>query len=430
MDASNLPWNASPTASPELRIINADDFEAWYASLVDAFGGVPEAPEEAALWQELTELDRSIGAFDAKTVVGSAGAFSFGLAVPGGAETAERPLVPAAGVTMVGVRSTHRRRGLLSAMMRSQLDDVRGRGEPVAVLTASEPAIYGRFGYGLASLRVSVTMDRHRVRIADPGLGRELRLSQADPVESLAVCEELYARVGPTRAGWLRRPAGWEKVAVLDPSSDRDGHSPLFCVLVEDPVTGGLGGYARYAVKPSWDRSGPNGSVRVRELYAASPEATAALWRYLLDVDLTDTVTSAGRPVDDALLSLVDDPRRCGPVVGDGIYLRPVEVGAALGARGYYRPVDLVLEVEDAFCPWNTGRWRLSADGKGAVCERTTDPADLALTVRELGAAYLGGVTLRSLATAGRVRELRAGALAAASAAFATDLAPWLPRGF
>ncbi|MEZ0065735.1 putative acetyltransferase [Streptacidiphilus sp. MAP12-20] len=429
MDASNLPWTASSTASPELRIIGADDFEPWFASLVGAFGGVPEAPEEAALWRELTELDRSIGVFDAKTAVGSAGAFSFRLAVPGAA-AAEQPLVPAAGVTMVGVRSTHRRRGLLTAMMRSQLDDVRERGEPVAVLTASEPAIYGRFGYGVGSLRARVTMDRHRVRIANAGLGRELRLWQVDPTESLDACEELYDRLGPLRPGWLRRPAGWEKAAVIDPASGREGHSPLFCVLVEDPARGGLGGYARYAVKPAWERSGPSGSVVVRELYASSAEATAALWRYLLDIDLTDTVTCHSLPVDDALLSLVNDPRRCDAVMGDGLFVRLVEVGAALGARVYGRPVDVVFEVEDAFCGWNAGRWRLSGDEKGAVCERTADPADLALTVRELGAAYLGGVTLRSLAAAGRVQELRAGSLAAASAAFATDLAPWLPRGF
>jgi predicted acetyltransferase len=92
--------------------------------------------------------------------------------------------------------------------------------------------------------------------------------------------------------------------------------------------------------------------------------------------------------------------------------------------------VDVVLDVEDAFCPWNSGRWRLSGDAKGAVCGRTSDAADLALSVRELGAAYLGGVSLASLAGAGRVRELRQGALAEASVGFGATTAPWLPHGF
>jgi len=138
-----------------------------------------------------------------------------------------------------------------------------------------------------------------------------------------------------------------------------------------------------------------------------------------------------GRPVDDTWQYLVSDTRRCRPRLRDSLYLRPVEVGAALEARTYAAPVDVVLDVEDAFCPWNTGRWRLSGDTKGAACERTTDAADLALSVRELGSAYLGGVSLAALGAAGRVRELRAGALTEASVAFgAAGPAPWLPHGF
>jgi predicted acetyltransferase len=455
MSLSSAPGNApsSPTdVSPELRAVDADGFDAWYDVLLDAFGGVPESPEERALWRELTELDRTIGAFDAKSVVGTASAFTFGLAVPGGAaehRTAARELVPAAGVTMVGVRGTHRRRGLLTAMMRRQLDDVRERGEPLAVLTASAPSIYGRFGYAAATSKVGLEMERHRVRIVERQLdatgagdatgpgdatgaaeAAQIRLRQVDPVEALARCEELYTRVGLRRPGWLRRPDGWEKVATLDPHTEREGHSRLFCVLAEHAGSGALLGYARYSVKPDWERQGPKGVVNVREVYAATPGATAALWRHLLDVDLTDRVVVHSRPVDDPILHLVNDIRRCNVVVGDGLYVRLVDLGAALAARAYARPVDAVVEVTDAFCGWNTGRWRLSGDESGATCERTTDPADVSLTVRELGASYLGGTTLRALADAGRVAEHREGALGTLSAAFATDLAPWLPRGF
>ncbi|MEY9937115.1 GNAT family N-acetyltransferase [Streptacidiphilus sp. MAP5-3] len=439
-ESSRAPGNApsSPsTVSPELRTVDPDGFDAWYDALLDAFGGVPESPEERALWRELTEHDRSIGAFDAKSVVGSAAAFTFGLAVPGGSgehRTSARGLVPAAGVTMVGVRGTHRRRGLLTAMMRRQLDDVRERGEPLAVLTASEPSIYGRFGYAVGTSKVGLEMDRHRVRIAEQAIdatgAAEVRLRRVDPAESLAQCEELYTRVGQQRPGWLRRPEGWEQQALLDPPSEREGNSPLFCLLAEHADSGELLGYAHYTVKPDWERQGPKGTVNVREVYAATPGATVALWRHLLDVDLTDRVEVRSRPVDDPILHLVDDVRRCNATITDSLHVRLVDVGAALSARAYSRPVDAVVEVTDAFCGWNTGRWRLSGDETGASCARTTDPADVSLTVRELAASYLGGTTLRALEQAGRVAERRAGALGALSVAFATDVAPWLPRGF
>ena len=159
--------------------------------------------------------------------------------------------------------------------------------------------------------------------------------------------------------------------------------------------------------------------------------AYAALWRFLFGIDLTSTIRTDNRPVDDPLQYLVSDIRRCGLRLRDSLYLRLVEVGAALAARTYRAPVDVVLEVEDAFCPWNEGRWRLTGDSGGASCERDRRSARSgAVRQRELGAAYLGGVSLTALARAGRVREVRPGALAAASAAFASDVAPWLPHGF
>jgi predicted acetyltransferase len=224
------------------------------------------------------------------------------------------------------------------------------------------------------------------------------------------------------------RLPGWERLPVLDPESDRKGSSPLQCVLAERD--GEVVGYVRYFTKGDWDVAGPKGTVELRDLEALDPAAYAALWRLLFDIDLTSTITFYNRPVDDALQHLVSDIRRCRTGVRDSLHLRLVEVGAALEARTYQTPVDVVFEVEDAFCPWNEGRWRLTGDAKGASCERTVDAADLTLSVRELGAAYLGGVTLTSLAAAGRVRELRQGALAEASLAFSSVVAPWLPHGF
>ncbi|MCX3286303.1 GNAT family N-acetyltransferase [Streptomyces sp. NEAU-H22] len=408
--------------SPGLRVLRRDDWDKWYGTLLRGFGGVPESAEEQELWNSLTEFDRSLGIWDGDECVGTAGAFSFRLTVPGGAS------LPVAGVTMVSVAATHRRRGLLTSMMRRQLDDVRAWGEPLAVLTASEPAIYGRFGYGNATVSLTAEIDTTRVGLSVPDGTDDVRVRYAVPGDVLDVCEAVYARLVPARPGMLARRPGWERLGVLDPASEREGASPLQCVLAERD--GETVGYARYRVKPEWELSGSNGTVIVEELAGLEPAADAALWRFLFGIDLTSKVTVRGRPVDDTWQYLVSDPRRCHPRVRDSLYVRPVEVGAALEARTYQTPVDVVFEVEDAFCPWNAGRWRLSGDMKGASCERTTDAADVALSVRELGAAYLGGVSLAALGAAGRVRELRPGALAEASLGFGVGVPPWLPHGF
>ncbi|GAA0483768.1 GNAT family N-acetyltransferase [Streptomyces olivaceiscleroticus] len=406
----------------QVRTLRAAEWDGWYATLERAFGGAAESPEERGLYRDLTEVDRSFGVWDGSEVVGTAGAFTFWMAVPGGA------LLPAAGVTMVSVQSTHRRRGLLTEMMRHQLTDVRRRAEPLAVLTASEPVIYGRFGYGVATRQAQLRVETKRVALTLPDGTDDVRLRIVPPAEAVAACERVYARLVAGRPGMLARQPGWERLPVLDPPGDRAGTGELLCVLAE--VAGEVRGYARYAVKAEWGDGGPDGTVQLRDIEALDPVVRAALWRYLLSVDLTSTLVSHNRPVDEPLLHMVSDVRRCGVRLREGLFLRPVEVGAALAGRTYAAPVDVVLDVRDAFCPWNEGRWRLSGDAKGASCERTTDRPDLALSVRELGAAYLGDTRLSALAAAGRVRELRPGALAEASEAFGSDVAPWLPHGF
>ncbi|MFD5521289.1 GNAT family N-acetyltransferase [Streptomyces sp. NPDC127066] len=406
----------------DVRVLRQADWDEWYENLIRAFGGVAESSEERELWNALTEYDRSLGVWDGKNCVGTAGAFSFRVTVPGGAS------VPAAGVTMVSVAATHRRRGVLTAMMRRQLDDVRAAGEALAVLVASEPMIYGRFGYGIATSSMSAEIDTARVRLSVPPGTDGVRLRYTAPEDALEACEAVYARIVPRRPGMLARRPGWQRLMVLDPASERNGASPLQCVVAERD--GEVVGYTRFRVKPEWGPAGHNGVVTLVDLEGLDPAARAALWRFLFDIDLTSTLRTRGRPVDEAWQHLVSDIRRCQLRVKDSLHVRLVEVGAALEARTYQAPVDVVFEVEDSFCPWNEGRWRLTGDAKGAVCARTEDAPDLALSARELGAAYLGGVSLASLAAAGLVRELRQGALAEASTAFASVVAPWLPHGF
>jgi predicted acetyltransferase len=414
---------AATDFTPVPGVLRQDDWDLWYDTLLRAFGGLEEAAEERELWHSLTDFDRSLGVWDGERCVGTSGAFRFRVTVPGGA------LVPAAGVTMVGVAATHRRRGVLTSMMRRQLDDVRSWGEPLAVLTASEPAIYGRFGYGAATTWLAAEIDTGRVRLSVPPGTDAVRLRYEDPADALDACEAVYGALVPGRPGMPARQPGWERVRLLDPASERGGASALQCVVAERD--GEVTGYARYAVKPDWSPAGaPGGTVVLRDLGALDPASEAALWRFLWDIDLTTTLRVRSRPVDDSWLHQVSDARRCEPRLRDGLYVRLVDVGTALSARTYQTPVDVVLEVEDAFCPWNEGRWRLSGDAKGASCERTADPAELSLSARELGAAYLGGVSLLSLASAGRVRELRPGALTEASVAFGSPVPPWLPHGF
>ncbi|WP_190092442.1 GNAT family N-acetyltransferase [Streptomyces melanogenes] len=406
----------------DVRALDPSDFDQWYGVVERVFGATPEDPELEEFWRTVIDPARCLAAYEGSTVVGTTQTFALPISVPGGG------FVPTGAVSAVGVAATHRRRGILTSMIRSQLDVLREEGVPLAVLTASEPGIYGRYGFGLATQQMSLEIDSSRVRVEVPEGGEDVTLRYASLAEAASVCEAVYGRAVGTRAGMFLRTPAWEGHPLLDPVGMRDGGSPAQCVLASrgDEVVG----YVRFHTKPVWDAAGPKGVVTLRDINADSPAVYGALWRFLCDIDLMSTVKAGNRPVDDPLLHLVSDVRRCGVRVRDGLYVRLVDVGAALSSRSYSSPVDLVLDVSDSFCGWNAGRWRLSGDGKGAVCSRTADAADVALSARDLGAAFLGGVSLSALASAGRARELREGALAEASAAFTTPLAPWLPHGF
>jgi predicted acetyltransferase len=208
------------------------------------------------------------------------------------------------------------------------------------------------------------------------------------------------------------------------------GSETLRILVAESDDGGPARGYALFRRKHDWNGASPNGKVVVRELVARDPAAAHALWSRLLDLDLMATVEVGDRPIDDPLLSMLADPRSAKPVVVDGIWVRLVDLPAALAARRYAGDVDVVLEVTDAVLPENAGRWRLTGGADGAECRRTDDAADVALDVRELGAAYLGTVTLSHQASAGLVRAPDPAALLAASAAFAWPVAAYTPWMF
>jgi len=417
IDTTVLPGQPQLTMRP----VSAEEFPAFIRVVVELFGEDVN-DDDTASDRTVFEPERSLAVFDGDDIVGTTAIFSRRLRVPGGD-------VPVAGVTMVGVVSTHRRRGVATAMMRRQLSDVHDAGEPVAALWASEAAIYPHFGYGMgtrqALLRVTSADARYRPGV-DTGAGQfqQVRLEAAKP--ALA---EIYAAARVHTAGWLDRPPVWWNYELADSEHRRHGATRLRIVVHEDEA-GARDGYAVYRVKADWSSEGIKSEVQVRDLAATGPAAYAAIWRYLLDLDLTATVAKRLAAADEPLQHLVADSRSVRLTLGDGLWVRVVDVAAALSARRYSAPIDVVVDTSDDFCPWNAGRYRLSGDDTGAACARTDDPADLTLTSTELGAAYLGGVSLAELAAAGRVREHTLGSLARASTAFSTGRAPWCPEVF
>jgi predicted acetyltransferase len=387
-------------------------------------------PEETLRYDRLViEPERTLVSFDGDQPVGSTLAFSFGMTIPGG------EVVATAGISGVAVLPTYRRRGILSSLMRRQLNDIAAGSEPVAALFASESAIYGRYGYGSAAENLSFSFRRGEGQLRQvPGVaGAAPTLRLAEPPDVLTEMKAVYEALRPSRPGMLTKHDGWWAGYVADPEFMREGSSPQRCVIAED--RSGPVGYALYAVKPEWGRDGIPASVLiVKDLYWADAAACAALWTDLLTRDLVGEVRARMRPPDDPIRHLLVDPRRARTRLSDGLWVRIIDLPAALQRRRYACAVDVVIEVTDALLPANEGRWRLQAggpaDGGKPTCERTSAEPDVLLPVVALGAAYLGGTRLGGLAAAGQITEQRPGALAELSAAMFWDPAPWSPMSF
>jgi predicted acetyltransferase len=397
----------------EIRAITEDEFEPCLRSLELSFGGAI-TPEDIARERLVAEIDRYVAAVDDGRIVGGAAASSYRLTVPGGAQ------VRAAGVTAVGVQPTHRRRGINTALMRAQLDDVHSRGEPVAVLYASEGGIYGRFGYGLASFLGELDLEGERstfVRGYRPTGG--IRLLARD--EALPLMRPIYDRVQRRHPGMIAMGDRWWEWLFFE--SEKDKAEPTFFAVHD--TDGEADAYATYRVKDEWTDSLPHLELTVRQLIATTPQAYADIWRFLFDIDLVHRVKAWNRPADEPLFFLMQEPRRLRFRTSDALRIRLVDVRAAIEARGYAGDGRIVVDVEDPFCPWNEGRIALDVTAGAAACSRTNDEADMACSAADLGAVYLGGTTFRQLHRAGRVQESRAGALQRADALFASDPAPW-----
>jgi predicted acetyltransferase len=402
--------------SIQIRTIRDDEIQEFRDHLSTAFvlGDRDDDPNGADRFRALVDRSQAWAAYDGVLMVGTAATFDHAIGVPGAGT------VRMAGLTMVSVRPTHRRRGILRGLMQHHLDDARARAYPVSGLWASEMTIYGRFGYGLAA-------EQHAMQIED---ARALRVTYDGELDTIEWIDEarartalppIYARATANRPGALRRSeAWWRERRFLEAPFVRDGASlrrHVLAVRAGEPV-----GYVQYRQRGDWEAGLPTGSVEIQELVGVDRRADATLWAYILGVDLFPKVTWSNAPVDDLLPWLISDPRRVRRRRTDNLWLRPEDIAAALTARRYPADGVLRLGVDGA-------TWQLAAEAGRATVTATDGAADLRMDRAALGSLYLGGFGAGVLARAGRIHGPDA-AVATAERMFASAIAPWCPEVF
>jgi predicted acetyltransferase len=407
----------------EMRSIGADEWPDFGRQVSLAFHEAP-TPGERERWAASFEYPRSLAVFDGDRIVATAAAESNELTLPG------LTRAPAAAVIAVTVYAPYRRRGLLRRMMARQLADVQERGEALAILTASESSIYQRFGYGAAADEVSYTISRdHADFVSVPAWDGTVEI--VDEAGARAVLPDTYEAVRLRQPGAIRRsPSWWDGYFSAD-NGLRKGEKVRF-TLVARGAGGVVEAYAAYTVTRAWPEGLGSHTLDLHQMISVNDKARAALWHFLLTrIDLVQTVVIGNSPVDEPLRWLLADPRRLRlRYRNDLLWLRIVDVPAALAACRYALPGSLVLEVHDRFRPETAGRYRLEGSPEGATCSRTGAEPDLSLAIEDLGSLYLGGVSPAALARAGRVREETSGALRRAGAMFACEPAPWCATHF
>jgi predicted acetyltransferase len=404
----------------DIRFIEAGELDAFVEC--DAAGFATDVrPESYEFARHFLEVDRCIAAVDRKKLVGQGAALSWEMALPGGAS------VGAAAVTYVSVLGTHHRRGVLTRMMGALLDQAADRGEPCAILLASESLIYGRFGYGVTTSAASWEIDRRYATLREPiDIGGEFAF--LDAVEAEVAAPALWEQVWRRQPGEVSRSEGWWWGWFSDPEHWRGGATHRFYVAHRDD-NGVVDGLAGFRYKEQWE-SNPHHALTVSPIIATSPAVRLAMQAWLCKLDLVGTVKFEWAPRHEPFRWALKEPRRLRQTeLSDALWLRVLDVPAVLGARTY-RPTDaLVLDVHDPFRPAVGGRFLLDAGAGGAQCTRTDRDADVALGIEELGVIALGGERPSTLAAAGRV-EASADALARADALFATDVPAYCATDF
>jgi len=399
----------------EVRVCAPDEVRGAFNGIWHYFGN-SATDEDVDRFRPVIPAERIHAAFEDGQIVGGAGAYLFQTTVPGPRQ------VTTAGVMGVGVLPTHRRRGALTELMRTQLADAHERGEPIATLYASEGGIYGRFGYGLASLAANIDLPKEQALLR-PGLSRGSARLLASEDEALEVLPEIYDRIQLQTVGMFARTREWWEARRFYTPPWRKGAEQMRVVI---ELEGRPAAYALYRLNFGASGLISTTVLDVVEALGTTPEALGAVWRYLLELDWTATIHAELLPLDHPLFLWLVEPRRMNATLVEALWVRLVDVGQALTARGYAGEGRIVFEVRDEVCPWNDGIWRL----EGGSASRSDDDPDLRLDVRELGSAYLGGFTFAQLLRAGKLEELGDGAVDRADSIFRSDAQPWCPEIF
>lgn len=382
-----------------------------------AFGvGVSDA--HALRMESVLDHDRAFMAFDGTTPIGAGGNFTFQLTVPGARQ------VPTAGLTMVGVLPSHRRRGTLTKLMRALLEDTKKRSEPLSVLWASEGSIYGRFGFGMSTRQMLISAQADRMRFIEEPEPISARMINAE--EAAEVFPRVYDKVQAETPGMFARSRTWwveHRLKDIEPG----GGGPPWYVAID--IDGQTEAYAMYRVHGDWDTFA-TGKAYVHEAIATGPRAEKALWKFLFGIDLVRDIECNFLPIDHPLQLMVTEQRRLRARFVDAIWARVVDVAGALEARGYLADDAITLQIDDDFLPENEGAWRLEARGGEGRASRSDGPPDASLSAADLGAIYLGGFSFSELMRAGRGEERTPGAARRMDALFASEVTPWCPEIF
>ena len=416
--AAKKTAGAGPAAL-DVRTVKASEIDGWMACMATGFLSHTAEGEGAFRLVEM-DLDRTWGAFDRKKSVGTLRSFATPLTLPGAT------VVTSAALTNVTVAPTHRRRGLLSRMIAADLRASADRGEPVGILIASEYPIYGRFGYGAAVEAASYRIDVPAVRF------RRDRVGEVELVELATLRRQapaVYERFRAGQPGAIGRTDRWWDRTLEQVEEPGAARTKGYQVVYRS-AEGAVDGYLRYTAKQEWDQMRPKGTLEVTELVATTPDAYQGLWRYCCEVDLITRVQAGDRCVQEPLAWHLEDGRALRQNGRfDFLWVRVLDVAAALSARRYPVAGRLVLEVTDPLGIAG-GRFALEGGPDGAECTKTKESADLTMGVSALGSVYLGGVSPLSLADAGDVDEHRGGALLRADAMFRSPVTPWCSTWF
>ena len=404
----------------EVRTITDDEVPAYSDAVSRGFNKLPRPGDDDFFRPRIT-VDRTHAALDGSTFVGTARSFPTLLTVPGPHALA------VAAVTNVTVQATHRRRGVLTEMMRRQLDEVAARGEAAAILIASEAPIYGRFGYCAAKENLRLEIDTRALRFTSPP--RPGRVRYVDAKELRAIGPDVYERFRASQPGAIvRDDAWWDAMTGIVPRPGSD--PPAFFAAFDEP-DGTTTGFAHYSVVQQWEARTPASQVVLKELVSVSDAAYDALWRLVASVDLTVHATAADRPAREPLRSMIEDLRHVQEAErNDFLWVRLLDVPAALASRRYRIADRIVIEVVDTFRSASGGRFVLDAGPDGAACTPSSDAPDVTVEVSDLGACFLGSMPLWTASAAGRVAEHRPGAVAAFERLFGSDQPAWCHTWF